>query len=158
VDSPNGNDGRHAAKAFREALRIAVVAAADPFVPSVTRGKGAICEARIAYEGLIHPSWEEVEPNLVVAFVALSVTKPSAKVTVKVQHAFSFHSLARFYERSGARDDRDVIAAMASALVFDPAECRLGEEVPVGNWRGIVKQREKGSDTVQMWCARTWLN
>jgi hypothetical protein len=55
------------------------------------RDKGIICEGRSGYRGLIHPGWEEVEPNLVIAFIALSVTRASARVTTKVQHTFSFH-------------------------------------------------------------------
>jgi hypothetical protein len=47
--------------------------------------------------------------------------------------------------------------AMTDALVFYPAECRLGDEVRVGNWGGIIKQNTVGDDTVQMWCARTWI-
>jgi hypothetical protein len=32
------------------------------------------------------------------------------------------------------------------------------EEVPIGNWRGIIKQNVVRDDnTVQMWCARTWI-
>jgi hypothetical protein len=127
------------------------------FVPNVTRGKGVICEGRIGYQGLVHSSWEEVEPNLVIAFIALSVTKASARVTTRVQHSFSFHSLARFYERTGTRSDSHVVMAMTDALVFDPAECRLGDEVRVGNWRGIIKQNSTADGLVQMWCARTWI-
>jgi hypothetical protein len=127
------------------------------FVPSVIRGKGTICEARIGYLGLIHSAWEDIEPNLVILFVALTVTRTSARITTRVQHAFSQHSLARFYERSGKCRDADVIAAMTSALAFDPVGQRLGEEVPIGNWRGIIKQNSKDGDTVQMWCARTWI-
>jgi hypothetical protein len=47
--------------------------------------------------------------------------------------------------------------AMTDALVFDPAECRLGDEVRVGNWRGIIKQNSTVDGEVQMWCARTWI-
>jgi hypothetical protein len=127
------------------------------FVPNITRGKGVICEGRIGYQGLIHPGWEEVEPNLVIAFIALTVTRSTARLTTRVQHSFSFHSLARFYERTGTRSDSHAIMAMTDALVFDPGERCLGDEVRVGNWRGIVKQNSTVDGEVQMWCARTWI-
>jgi hypothetical protein len=156
---------RHPARSIPTELLAGIVRhwkdAGDPFrlsfVPNVTRGKGVICEGRIGYQGLIHPGWEDIEPNLVIAFVALTITKASAQVTVKVQHAFSFHSLARFYERTGMRGDADVIAAMASALIFDPSECCPGDEVRIGNWRGVIKQRTTPQGDIQMWCARTWI-
>jgi hypothetical protein len=57
--------------------------------------------------------------------------------------------------------ERAVIAmwslAMTDALVFDPAECRLGDEVRVGNWRGIIKQHAITAGEIQVWCARTWI-
>jgi hypothetical protein len=76
----------------------------------------------------------------VIAFVALTITRASARVTTRIQHSFSFHSLARFDERTGTRSDSHVITAMTDALVLDHADCYLGDEVRVGNWRGIIKQ------------------
>jgi len=128
------------------------------FVPNITRGRGVICEGRIGYQGLVHQDWEEIEPNLVIAFIALSVTRATTQVTTRVQHAFSFHSLARFYERTGARSDAHVVMAMTSALAFDPpGDACLGDEVRVGNWRGIIKQNSTSDGEVRMWCARTWI-
>ena len=46
----------------------------------------------------------------------------SPQVTVKVQHAFSQRRLAPFYEHSDKCQDVDVIAAMTSALAFDPGD------------------------------------
>jgi hypothetical protein len=91
------------------------------------------------------------------AFIALTVTRALARATTRVQHSFSFHSIARFYEHAGTHSDSHMIMAMTDALVFDPAECRLGDEVRVGNWRGIIKQNSTADGQVQMWCARTWI-
>jgi hypothetical protein len=74
-----------------------------------------------------------------------------------VQHAFSQRSIARLYERTDTRNDGDVIAAMTSALAFDPSDPRLSDEVHIGNWRGI-KQNPTNDDTVQLWCARIWID
>ena len=71
------------------------------FMNKVRNTKGTICEGRIGYHGLIHPDWETTEPNVVIAFVALSITRLEAQFTTRVEHTFSLHSLARFYERSG---------------------------------------------------------
>jgi hypothetical protein len=51
-----------------------------------------------------------------------------------------------------------VIAAMTSALTFDPGDQQLGNEVPIGNWRGVIKQNSTNGDIAQMWCARTWID
>jgi hypothetical protein len=92
--------------------------------PNVTRGKGAIvCEGRIGDKGLIHPGWEEVEPNLVVALLALTVTRASAQVSRPTAWRASMSGVER------ARMPR----AMASVMVFDAADCRLGDEVRAGN-------------------------
>ena len=127
------------------------------FMNKVRNIKGIICEGRIGYHGLVHPGWEETEPNLIIAFVALTVSRAEAQFTTRVEHAFSLHSLARFYERSGKFQDADVKLAMASALAFNPAECSLGDDVPIGNWRGVIKQRTTNQGVIQMWCARTWI-
>jgi hypothetical protein len=47
-----------------------------------------------------------------------------------------------------ARNDGDVIAAMTFALAFEPSDQRLGDEVPIGNWRGIIKQDSTNGDAV----------
>jgi hypothetical protein len=85
-----------------------------------------------------------------MAFIALTVTGPQRAS----QSGCNMHSLARFYERTGTRSDSHVIMAMTDALVFDPADCHLGDEVRVGNWRGIIKQNSTVDGEVQMWCAR----
>ena len=136
--------------------------ATDPFrlafSTSITRSKGSVVECRIANQGLIHPQWEEnSEPNLILAFVGLTISKASAQITVRAQHAFSAHSLMRFYERSGLKQDADAISAMASVLVFDPTDVRLGDEVALQGWRGVVKQRATPQGYLKLWCARTWL-
>jgi hypothetical protein len=94
------------------------------FLSNIKNTKGTICEGRIGYHGLIHADWET---TVVIAFVAISVTRLKAQVTVRVEHSFSFHSLARFYERTGKCEDADVKGAMSTALAFNPADCRLGE-------------------------------
>jgi hypothetical protein len=91
------------------------------------------------------------------AFITRTVTSATARVTARVQHSFSFHSLARYYERTGTRSDSHVIMAMIDGLVFDPADCRLGDEARIGNWRGTIKQNSTADGEIQMWCARTWI-
>jgi len=134
--------------------------AADPFrlawVPDIKRSKGIICEGRINYNGLTHYSWEKTEPNVVISFVALTVTKYRVQVTHRVEHTFSMHSLARFYERSGFRDDADLIGAITLALNVEPKQHELGEDVSVGNWRGLIKRAPVGDDHILVWCARTF--
>jgi hypothetical protein len=74
--------------------------------------------------------------------------------------------MGRFYGRNGTRNadaaltncDAGVIAAMIDALVFDLADqWRPGDEARVGNWRGIIKENQVREDTVQMRCARMWI-
>jgi hypothetical protein len=69
----------------------------------------------------------------------------------------SLHSLARFYERSGQREDAEVISAMTSALQIEPGDHQPGEEVQAGQWRGLIKWRAVADGCMAMWCARTWI-
>jgi hypothetical protein len=127
------------------------------FVSNIKNNKGTICEARIGYHGLIHSSWAETEPNAIVVFAALSVTRSKAQISAKVGHTFSAHSIARFYERSRCREDRDVIRAMVTALAIEPKDHCVGADVSAGSWRGIIKSRRVGEDRMLVWCARTWI-
>lgn len=128
------------------------------FANNLKKCKGVISECRLGYQGLIHPTWEEAEPNAVIVFVSLNVTKGSAQIVVKVNHAFSLHSIARFYERSGYRADRDLYLDMVGALGIEPDRFPIGANIPLGNWRGDIHCRTLGEARMNMWCARTWID
>lgn len=126
------------------------------FVSNLRNTKGVICEIRVGYHGLIHKDWETAEPNIVIVFVALNVTRASAQITARVEHCFSLHALSRFYERSGCVEDCEVIGAMTKALVIDPKEYESGSDVSCDSWRGTIMHRTVGEDQIRLWSARTW--
>ena len=136
------------------------------FVANLKNTKGVLCEGRIGFHNMIRDAWgtdengaEIKEPNLLIVFASLTVTKSEAQLTVKADHSFSFHSLARFYERSGCVEDHEVIEAMTKALTIDPKDHKVGDDVVVSNsgWRGTILRRSVGdNDWVQLWNARTW--
>ena len=134
------------------------------FVANLKNTKGVLTEARIGFHNMIRDAWGvdehgEIikEPNLLLVFVSLTVTKAEAQLTVKADHAFSFHSLARFYERSGRVEDHEVISEMVKALVIEPKDHEVGDNVICGPWRGNILRRSVGNDDwVQLWNARTW--
>ena len=111
----------------------------------------------VGYHGLIHSSWQDTEPNAIMCFVSVCVTRAQAQVAVRVEHAFPAHSIARSYERTGCRSDAEVIGAMIKALTVEPKNHQIGEDVPVGSWRGTIKSRDVGEDQLLVWCARTWI-
>lgn len=94
-----------------------------------------------------------------IAFRALCITRKLMQTTVRVEHAFSLHSLGRWYQRSGLRNDRDMLTTMAMALVVAPGDHAIGTDLPVttdrGHWRGTVKYCERAGNQAPLWCART---
>ena len=66
-------------------------------------------------------------------------------------------ALARFYERTGVRRDFDVIHALTGAPALDPKGHAIGEEVPIGGWRGLIQYRPVHDDRLLLLCARTWI-
>jgi uncharacterized protein YacL (UPF0231 family) len=127
------------------------------FDDNLVRTKGSLCEVRLGYSKLVHPEWDEPEQNLAILFVSLSVTRKRAQVTVRCEHVFSHHAVARWFERSRKRSDTDLISAMTRALVILPADLELGEDVHVSGWRGSIITRQKKDETRNpIWAARTW--
>jgi hypothetical protein len=95
-------------------------------------------------------------------FAALSVTRGRAQVSTRVEHTFSLHAIGRWYQRSGLRDDADLLAALTAALAIVPADHFTGADLPVatlhGHWRGRIKQRTHADGNITArWCARTWV-
>jgi hypothetical protein len=126
---------------------------------------GRITERRLGtatLRVLDDPEWEGLEPQVSINEIAVTAVRGRVVKEARVLCGFSFHALARRYQRGPSALDDVVIADMAlvaNVAVPDKGSVLIRTDTDGGGWRGVVIANVDPitKTETRMVAVRTWL-